>query len=134
MVSGLGDLERRSRRANRLIWEALQPENMRERTVRRHALIELETGDMRPVSRGDILTKHAVEAAPRVGLFAEIVQRGRGQSVAAQPVGSIALLVGDGAIRPREPERRPIISDIDAIDGQAPERPQLILAVAEALG
>jgi hypothetical protein len=112
----------------------LQPENVRERTACRHALIELETDDMRPVSRGDISAEHVVEAAPRVGLFAEIVQRGRRQSVATQLVGRITFLVGDGAVRPREFEGRPIISDINAIDGQAPERPQLVLAVAGALG
>src|SRR5215467_13553564 len=104
MVSCLGGLEGRARRANRLIREPLQPENMRERTARRDELIELETGDVRPGNRGDILTEHALEAAPRVGLFPEIVQRGRGQSVAAQPIGLVSLLVGNGTILPREPE------------------------------
>ena len=69
MVSGLRSLERRSRRADSLIRETLQPEDMLQRAARSHALIELETGDMRSVNRCDILVEHPIKAASRVGVL-----------------------------------------------------------------
>src|SRR5215470_11968259 len=73
MVGGSGSLKSALRHANRLIWESLQPEDMRERTPRRHRLIELEASDMRSVSGRNVLTEHALEAPSCARLIARIV-------------------------------------------------------------
>src|SRR6516225_6639776 len=106
-------IESALRRVNCLIWESLQPENMRQRTPRCHALIKLKAGDMRPLGGHDVLAQRAIELPPGAPLIAQIVLRRRYESVTAKPVGRVTLFDCDRAKSLREPKRRAIFSDID---------------------
>ena len=48
-----------------MIGESLQPENSRERDIRRHALVELKADGIRPVIAAEVAIKHELDVAPR---------------------------------------------------------------------
>jgi hypothetical protein len=57
--------------AQRLIREAMKPEYPSERDTRCHALIELETNDVRPADRRRAAAEHALNALTRAGLVSQ---------------------------------------------------------------
>ena len=60
--------------SQRLICEALKPEYPSERDTRCHALIELETNDVRPADRRRVTAEHARNALTRAGLVSQEMQ------------------------------------------------------------
>jgi hypothetical protein len=66
---------------------------------------------------------HPVKVLSRVSLVTDIVQRGPDHSAAIQPGSSIAALIRKDAEPFSELQTVTIITDGDAISGQAPKRP-----------
>ena len=120
----LGDLEG-------LIGKSLQPQDTRQGHARHHLLVILKADGVRSANRGDIAAEHALEVPPRVRLVAQVVQRGADHPLADGPIGRIRHPVAEAL---RQLERGAALAAADAELPQAPERPQLILRVGEAVG
>src|SRR3979409_2661896 len=88
--------------AQRLLREALQPEYPSERDTRCHALIELETNDVRPADRRRVAAENALNALTRAGLVSQEMQRRSRHTVADQLVGDIARACRKAAVLARE--------------------------------
>ena len=117
-----------------LIGESLQPEDPRQYHAARHPLVVLKADSVRPVGRGDIATEHALEVTPCVRLISQVVQGDAHHPVADGHVGRIGRAGHPVAEALRQRQRRAALAAADAEMPQAPERPQLILDVVDALG
>src|ERR1700730_17590373 len=83
--------------AQRLIGAALKPEHPSERNPCCHALIELETNNVRPIDRRRIATEHALDALTRAGLVSHEMQRRSRHTVSDPLVGVISFACREAA-------------------------------------
>src|ERR1700729_2683695 len=73
-----------------LICEALNPKYASERDPCGHALIKLESNNVRPMDRCPVAVEHLFNALTRAGLVSQEMQRRSGHTFANQLVGDIA--------------------------------------------
>src|ERR1700726_1288543 len=115
--------------AQRLICEAPQPEYPSERDARCHALIELETNDVRPGDGRRVAAEHALNALTSPGLVPQEMQRRSRHTVADQLVGDVAGVRRKAAELARERQRLPKFGMIGAISPERPKRGELIVGI-----
>ena len=118
--------------AHCLIGKSLKPEDPRQSATPYQPLVKLKTDDMRPVNRGDMASKHALDVAPGIGLVSQIMQWSRRHSLAKEQIDRVGLVCSQAAEPLGERQRRPVLATAESAHPQPPERPQLILGVVEA--